>query len=128
MAIRRTTSYWQVTIASSQGFNLDIGSSEGYGIDITNNASNNQIGGPNTADSNTISGNVGPGVYVASGTADAIQGNSIYHNAGLGIDLAPEGPNPNQPPLTQSSGPNNLQNYPVLNVATINPDNVSEAA
>ena len=40
--------------------------------------------------------------------------------------MRPEGPNPNQPPLTQSSGPNNLQNYPVLNVATINPDNVSE--
>ena len=90
------------TIASSQGFNLpDIGSSEGYGIDITNNASNNHIGGPDTVDSNTITANVGPGVYVASGTADAILGNSIYGNAGLGIDLAPRRPQP-QPTATDA--------------------------
>ena len=64
------------------------------------------------------------GVEVDSGTGNAIRGNSIFSNNGepgdgLGIDLdagsatGPLGVNPNDPG-DPDTGPNGLQNYPVL--------------
>lgn len=53
------------------------------------------------------------GIYVIAGTSVAISRNSIFRNAGLGIDLYPDGVNPNDAG-DGDEGPNNLQNFPVL--------------
>ena len=103
----------------------EIAHNAGYGIEIEHNASDNQIGGSDNADANSIHDNIKAGVYVDSGVGNAILHNRIFTNAGLGIDLAPEGRNVNQPPKTVGSGANNLPNTPVLNLATIDADNVS---
>ncbi len=111
-------------IADSQGFSLGPDEAiAGVGIYIAEGASNNQIGGPDQAAANSIFANTDAGVFLDSGIDDSIRRNFIYQNAGLGIDLAPAGPNPNQPPDTVNTGPNNLQNYPVLTWATVSPVN-----
>src|SRR5207248_8514055 len=49
--------------------------------------SDSTIGGTNLADANIIAYNGSRGVSLSSGTRNAILGNSIFHNGGLGIDL-----------------------------------------
>ncbi len=49
---------------------------------------------------------------VGQGTHHTMRGNSIHDN-GLGIDLDGNGPTPNDP-LDADTGPNNLQNFPIL--------------
>lgn len=75
------------------------------------NASNNTLGGTQSGAANKIAFNRDRGVLVLSGTGNAIRGNSIFSNAGLGIDLAGEAVND---PNDVDTGPNNLQNFPVL--------------
>ena len=88
-----------------------IGNTQG-GVFIGNNASGNTIGGGVAGSGNTIAHNGAAGVIV-SGTGNRIQGNSIYSNTGLGIDLGPAGVTPND--LGDGdTGANNLQNFPVL--------------
>lgn len=89
------------------------------GIMIDNSAANTAIGGSLSGQFNTIAYNGGAGIFVNSGTGQRIQGNSIFSNEGLGIDLAPSGVNPNDAG-DADSGPNNLQNFPVLNLVTDN--------
>lgn len=82
-------------------------------------SSSNTIGGTLAGAGNTIdfngSGSTGAGVQLV-GNVDhnTILSNSIYDNAGLGINLG-SGPTSNHPPGTP--GPNDYQNYPVLNLA-----------
>src|SRR5271157_3506666 len=90
------------------------------GVIVSNNASANTIGGTMSGAGNTIAFNVLAGVSVASGTGDSILTNSIYSNGHLGIDLVapgdpPNGVTPNAPGTR--SGPNDLQNYPILTTA-----------
>ena len=88
------------------------------GVHIDGNSSNNLI------DNNVIAHNKLAGVFVGSGTGDAILSNSIYANGQLGIDLAPVGVNPN----IQGGpgvGPNDLQNYPVLQEVSSNAQGVA---
>jgi hypothetical protein len=67
---------------------------------------------------NVIADNGGQGgVVVRLGTQSPILGNSIYSNRGLGIDLYPVGPTPNDPG-DADTGPNELQNYPVISSAS----------
>ncbi|MGC8638550.1 MAG: beta strand repeat-containing protein [Isosphaeraceae bacterium] len=87
------------------------------GVIITTNASNNTIGGTVSGAGNTIAFNALAGVSVVSGTGDSILSNSIFSNGKLGIDLVapgdpPDGVTPNAPGVR--SGPNDLQNYPIL--------------
>jgi uncharacterized repeat protein (TIGR01451 family) len=82
-------------------------------------SSSNTIGGTIAGAGNAIefngSGRTGAGVHLV-GNVDhiTILSNSIYQNAGLGINLG-DGPTPNHPPGTP--GPNDYQNYPVLTLA-----------
>ena len=91
-----------------------------HGIQVDGNASTNiVIGGSGPGEGNTIafSGNEGIVLSADAGVGNAIQGNRIFANGDLGIDLLPVGPNPNDPQDVDGS-PNNLQNYPVLETAT----------
>lgn len=96
---------------------------EGNRIDgvafLEDNPTNNLVQG------NTIAFNgKGVAVYTTGGTGNAILGNSIFSNTGLGIDLYPFGVTPNDPCDTDT-GPNNLQNFPVLSSAASSPGTTS---
>ncbi|HVR49278.1 MAG TPA: DUF4347 domain-containing protein, partial [Pseudorhodoferax sp.] len=97
------------------------GSSGGYGVSTTAGASNNQIGGTGAGEGNLIAGNAQQGIYMAisGGTGNAVLGNSIYSNSGLGIDLGPSGVTANDTD-DADTGANNLQNFPVLTLARTN--------
>jgi titin len=96
--------------------NNAIGGNAGAGVTIVNSSSNNHVWG------NAIGENGGPGVQVGGGVDDVgaidndIRFNNIAFNGGLGIDLAGDGATPNHDGFTP--GPNNFQNYPVLDAAT----------
>lgn len=105
--------------ANTIGLQADNGAvlgNTGDGV-FVDGAINNQVGGLEAAATNTIAGNDGAGVFINSGNRIAIRRNSIYDNKALGIDLAPRGVNPNTATPSQT-GPNNLQNYPVITGVT----------
>jgi CSLREA domain-containing protein len=81
-------------------------------------SANNVVGGPADA-ANVIAFNGGAGVTVfnAGSTGNRILRNSIFSNVGLGIDLSGDGRTANDPAPDADTGPNNLQNWPVLNSA-----------
>ena len=87
-----------------------------YQSGISLGSSSNTIGGTDAGAANVIefngTGRVGAGVQLV-GMVDqnTILSNSIYGNAGLGINLG-SGPTPNHAPGTV--GPNDYQNYPTL--------------
>lgn len=76
------------------------------------------IGGRAAGEGNAIFANGQRGVYVQFGEGIEIVGNSMANNGRLGIALGGGGivPTPNDPTDTDT-GPNGLQNYPVLTVA-----------
>lgn len=105
-------------------------------------AAGNLVGGPGPLDRNVISFNSGAGVGIHgsasignqvvgniingsgsdgvvlpdAGGGNRITGNSILDNGGLGIDLGADGVTPNDPG-DLDTGPNNLQNFPVITSA-----------
>ncbi|PZP90094.1 MAG: hypothetical protein DI587_39580, partial [Variovorax paradoxus] len=84
-------------------------------------ASDNRIGGTAAGEGNLIAGSALRGIWItpSSGAGNAILGNSIYANAGLGIDVDTAGVTANDVG-DADTGPNNLQNFPVLTVARTN--------
>ena len=76
-------------------------------------ASNNTIGGTQAGAGNRIAFNGAPGITVSTGTGNAIRGNSIFSNNGLGIDLGTTGVNANDS-NDGDTGANQLQNFPVI--------------
>jgi hypothetical protein len=91
----------------------------GDGVFVLEAASDNVIGGTGPGTGNAIAFNGLNGVMVGANTTDdstgdAILGNSIYSNANLGIDLGNESSPVQTPVGSPPSGPNNLQNAPLL--------------
>ena len=90
-------------------------------------ASNNTIGGTTAGAGNIISGNGSDGVEIlgsSSGTTgNRILSNSIYENDALGIDLVHFNDFPGGVTCNDSGdgdvGPNNTQNFPVINSAKL---------
>jgi CSLREA domain-containing protein len=86
-------------------------------------ASGNTVGGTNAGAGNRIAFNTSTGVRVGSDpgdsvTGDRILGDSIHDNGSLGIDLGGDGVTPNDA-QDADTGPNNLQNFPVINSAKV---------
>ena len=83
---------------------------------------------------NVVTASAGPGVVVETATGITITQNSIYGNGGLGIDLDPRGVDPNNYAPAQGvtlndagdadAGPNNLQNFAVIETALISGGNL----
>ena len=88
-----------------------------------------------TFSNNVVTASGGPGVVVESSTGITITQNSIFANGGLGIDLDPRGVDPNGYAPAQGvtlndagdadAGPNNLQNFPVIQTALIGGGNLT---
>ncbi|HMQ04014.1 MAG TPA: Ig-like domain repeat protein [Pyrinomonadaceae bacterium] len=99
-----------ITPLSNNGFGVTVGGNSG--------TSGNVIGGTAAGEGNIIAHNGLSGVDIqGSGALDtSVRGNSIFSNAGLGIDLALGGVTANDAG-DPDSGPNNLQNFPVITLA-----------
>ncbi len=95
----------------------------GGGIIFALGASNDEVDGNTIAYNNTSDSAVGGGVAfeysVSAAVGDAIDGNSIFANSGLGIDLSDDGVTLNTPGGPHS-GPNDLQNFPVITSVSSN--------
>lgn len=96
------------------------------GVLVSSGAHGNTIGAPIGVSygQNVIDANSGPGVWMApsAGVGNRVLHNSSFGNFGIDIDLGNEGASINQP-SNPSTGPNNLQNYPVLSAAQRTPGN-----
>ncbi len=93
----------------------------GDGILFQAGASSNIVGGTTSGVSNVIAFNALSGVVVqdSNSVGDAILSNSIFSNVSLGIDLGGDGPTANSPGGPHV-GPNDLQNFPLVNIASVN--------
>ncbi len=103
----------------------DVGN---FGHGILIGSSDNSIGGTVAAAGNVIAFNGKDGtsdgvavvtsIDVGISTGNAILANAIFSNAGLGIDLGDDGVTQNDA-RDLDTGPNNLQNFPVLSSALV---------
>ena len=83
-------------------------------------SSNIVIGSTVAAQANTIAFNGGAGIAITStSTVNSVRGNSIHDNTFLGIDLSGDLVTPNDAG-DGDTGPNDLQNFPVLTLASYN--------
>lgn len=96
----------------------------GGGITIINNSSNNTVGGSQVGVGNTIAFNRSPGVVILDSLNNAVLGNSIYENIGLGIDLNGDGVSGNDAG-DADTGANKAQNYPIITSAARSTVNAS---
>ncbi len=81
-------------------------------------ANNTVVGGTAAGEANVIanSGAGKDGIFVQSGTGNAIRANSIYNNGGLGIDLTNDGVDANDDQDPDGLA-NNTQNFPIIRTA-----------
>ena len=112
--ISGTSSTNRNVISSNNQQGVHIGGTNSFGNQILGN-----IIGLGVTGSNALA-NSQNGVFVGSGTNNTIRGNSIFLNAGLGIDLAVNGVTANDPGDADGVA-NDSQNFPVLSSATNTP-------
>jgi CSLREA domain-containing protein len=105
----------QNNLIGTNSAGADLGN-RGFGISVS---SSNNLLADNTVAFTKLSGASGVGIGIGSGTGNAILRNRIHQNATLGIDLASGSVTPNDPG-DADTGPNNLQNFPVLTSVTTN--------
>src|SRR5262249_22600902 len=97
-----------------------------HGLVLGDWVQNTQVGGASPGRANVIAFNGRAGILVAGGNANGntISGNAIFGNAELGIDLSAstdaDGITTNDAG-DGDTGPNGLQNYPVISAATGGP-------
>jgi len=104
-------------IGTNAALDEDLGNN-GSGVGVTGEAHDNVIGDPAGATANVIAFNAEAGVSVGADGNDfalgnAVLGNDIFGNVGPAIDLASDGPTPNDAG-DADFGPNELQNAPEL--------------
>lgn len=100
-------------IGTDASATLDLGNTW-FGIDISGSSTGNRIGGTGANEGNIIAHTASTGVGVTdTASNNAILGNLIYDNDGLGIDLGYDWITDNDT-NDADSGPNALQNFPVL--------------
>ena len=87
------------------------------GIEVTQGANNNLIGGTLSGQGNLIMNNSTGVAITDGGSGNAVLGNQISANSSLGIDLGDDGVTANDTG-DADSGPNKLQNMPLLYTAT----------
>jgi hypothetical protein len=98
----------------------------GNGVLITTSARGNVIGGLLPGYANVVVFNGAAGIRVAAAVANTnntFRGNLIHSNVDLGIDLGVEGTTPNDANDTDT-GANRLQNFPLLERATLTGDSL----
>ncbi len=98
-------------IGTNVGGNTDLGNISD-GIYFVNGTFDNIIGGSGTGEGNLIAFNRN-GIRADSGIRNQFRRNRVFSNDFMGIDLAPVGVTPNDIG-DGDSGPNNLQNFPVI--------------
>ena len=76
---------------------------------------------------NVIAFNGGQGVQVESGLGNRITANSIFSNGSLGVGLGGFGSPKRNDPGDADTGPNNLQNYPIINSVSVSGGNTTIA-
>lgn len=93
---------------------------ESHGVLLRDGALCNTIGSEQRPGENIIAYNGGAGVAMDGDTGinNYVDPNEMHSNAGLGIDLGNDGVTPNDPD-DLDSGPNDLQNFPVITSATV---------
>jgi CSLREA domain-containing protein len=83
------------------------------------------IGGTDPKAPNLIAFNDnGVTIYGDAALGNQIQRNSIFSNVSLGIDLGLDGVTPNDPYPDSDTGPNDLQNFPVIQSVALNGANL----
>jgi uncharacterized delta-60 repeat protein len=102
---------------------INLGSA--VGLRLANGANGNLIGGTQAGAGNTIAFNQNHGIIIKDDTTinNALLGNRIYGHSDIAIDLADNGVTVND--LNDGdTGPNALQNFPILSSATTNGTNI----
>ncbi len=94
----------------------------GHGVFFTSNARFNFIGATNSGAGNRIAFNSQDGIYVQSGTNNAIRGNNIWSNNALGLDLDNDGITANDAG-DPDTGANFRQNFPTITNAVLSVGN-----
>ncbi|MGD0711380.1 MAG: T9SS type A sorting domain-containing protein, partial [Bacteroidales bacterium] len=90
------------------------------GIRIAEGGQHNMIGLPGKGNIIAYNGGNGITLMTAADLYNTISENSIYSNASLGIDLYPAGVNANDAGSSDTAGPNELMNYPVIQNVNLN--------
>jgi len=91
-----------------------------YGILLLSNTTGDTIGGTAAGEGNTIAFNGAGGLRVQNASVNnAIRGNTIFDNVGVGLDLVGTGGMTANDPGDPDTGPNRLQNLPVFSSAVL---------